>query len=182
MVPTLVDAVEEVPPPSTKRQRTAEQAVVDDLIDGSAVIVVKRQDGSEHPLDDDDLRGFLAVLIARARGHRVSIVAHELLISPQKAARLLGVSRPMVYRYIESGDLAATRVGSHWRLRAGHVLALARRRSAQAAAIDEGFATALAEGSRRRVNARRAWKEASAGEREFARELVADLLDPETGR
>jgi excisionase family DNA binding protein len=182
VAPTTIDAVEEVSPPSSKRQRTAEQAVVDDLASGSAIVLVRRDDGSEYRFGDDELRGFLAVLAARARGQRVSIVAHELLLSPQKAASLLGVSRPMIYRYIETGELRASRVGSHWRLRAGDVVALARRRAEQAEAIDSGFAIAISEDYHHKVDAKRAWTDATDEERRFARELVSDLLDLDIDR
>jgi len=133
-------------------------------------------DGTELPLDDEDLRGLLAVVSARALGHRVSIVAHEVLISPQTAAGLLGVSRPMIYRYIERGDLSAVRVGTHWRMRAGDVVALARHRAEQAAAI----AAALEAGDQagRHLDVKHAWQQATATEREEARDLVADILDP----
>jgi excisionase family DNA binding protein len=120
------------------------------------------------------------MISARAMGHRVSIVVHELPISPQAAAALLGVSRPMVYRYIERGDLDAVRVGSHWRMRAGDVLALARRRAEQAEAIDTGVAAALDAGGQtgRQIDAKQAWRQASAADRDETRDLVADILDP----
>ncbi len=86
----------------------------------------------------------------------------------------------MIYRYIERGDLAAVRVGSHWRMRAGDVLALARRRTEQADAIDTGLAAALEAGSQagRRADAKQAWQQASPAEREETRDLVSDILDP----
>lgn len=177
---TLVTAVEEVGPPETTKQRQGEQALAEALARGEVVISARRADGTELSLDEEDLRGLQVVVAARALGHRVSIVVHELLISPQAAATLLGVSRPMVYRYIERGDLDAVRVGSHWRIRAGDVLALARRRAEQAEAIDTGVDLALAAGGQagRRVDAKRAWQEASAAEREETRDLVADILYP----
>ncbi len=176
----LVNTVEEVDPPATTQQRQGEQVLAEAFARGEVVITARRADGTELPLDAEDLRGLLAVISARALGHRVSIVAHEVLISPQTAASLLGVSRPMIYRYIERGDLAAVRVGSHWRMRAGDVLALARCRTEQADAIDTGLADALEAGSQagRRVDAKQAWQQASAAEREEARDLVADILDP----
>jgi excisionase family DNA binding protein len=176
----LVNTVEEVDPPVTTQQRKGEQALAEAVARGDVVITARRADGTEIPLDAEDLRGLLAVISARALGHRVSIVAHEVLISPQTAASLLGVSRPMVYRYIERGDLAAVRVGSHWRMRAGDVLALARLRSEQAEAIDTGVAAALEAGGQagRSVDAKQAWQQASTAEREETRDLVEDILDP----
>ncbi len=176
----LVNTVEEVDPPETSQQRHGQQVLVEAFARGEVVITARRADGTELPLDAEDLRGLLAVISARALGQRVSIVAHEALISPQGAASLLGVSRPMIYRYIERGDLSAVRVGSHWRMRAGDVLALARRRAELAEAIDAGVAVALEAGGQagRHVDAKHAWQQASTADREESRELVADILDP----
>jgi excisionase family DNA binding protein len=178
----LINSVEDVQPPATARGCHGESALAQEFIRGEVAITARHADGTELPLDADDLRGLRAVLAARALGYRVSIVAHDLLISPQAGAALLGVSRPMIYRYIERGDLDAVRVGSHWRMRAGDVLALARRRAEQAEAIDTGFATALDAGGQtgRQVDAPRAWHDASPAERQETRDLVADLLDPPT--
>ncbi|MBN1170581.1 MAG: helix-turn-helix domain-containing protein [Micromonosporaceae bacterium] len=90
------------------------------------------------------------------------------------------MSRPMVYRFIERGDLPAVRVGSHWRMRAGDVLALARRRAEQAEAIDTGMVAALEAGGQtgRPLDAKRAWQETHAEDRQETRDLVADILDP----
>lgn len=175
----LVNAVEQVDPPATTQQRENEQALADAFARGELVIAIRRPDGTELPLDEEDLRGLVAVISARALGHRVSIVVHEMPISPQAAASLLGVSRPMVYRYIERGDLDAVRVGSHWRMRAGDVLALARRRSEQAEAIDAGVATALKAGDQtgRQVDTKTAWQQSSPAERDETRDLIADILD-----
>jgi excisionase family DNA binding protein len=142
----LVNAVEEVNPPATPQQRQGQQVLAEAFARGEVVITARRADGTELPLDAEDLRGLLAVVSARALGHRVSIVAHEVLISPQTAASLLGVSRPMIYRYIERGDLSAVRVGTHWRMRAGDVIALARHRAEQAEALDTAIAAALEAG------------------------------------
>lgn len=174
----LIGAVEEVLPPQTEQQRRSEGLLAHAIAHEEVEVVLRRLDGTELSLDPEDLRGLWALAAARALGHRVSIVAHELLVSPQRAAALLGVSRPMVYRYIEAGDLQATRVGSHWRIRAGDVLALARRRREQAEAIDEGFAGALATGGQqgRRVDAKGAWRQASEEERDVTRSLVADVM------
>jgi excisionase family DNA binding protein len=176
----LVNAVEQVDPPVTAQQRQSEQDLAEAFARGELVIAVRRADGTEMPLDAEDLRGLVAVVSARALGHRVSIVVHEMPISPQAAAALLGVSRPMIYRYIERGDLDAVRVGSHWRMRAADVLALAQRRAEQADAIDSGVAAALKAGDQtgRQIDAKRAWQQASTAERDETRDLIADILDP----
>jgi excisionase family DNA binding protein len=177
----LVNTVEEVDPPATTQQQKGEQILAEAFARGEVVIIARRADGTELPLDTEDLRGLLALITARALGQRVSIVAHEVLISPQTAASLLEISRPMIYRYIERGDLAAVRVGSHWRMRAGDVLALAQRRAEQAEAIDNGIAAALEAGGQtgRCVDAKQAWQQATTAEREETRDLVADIIDPD---
>jgi excisionase family DNA binding protein len=177
---TLINAVEEVNPPATAQQRQGEHTLAEAVTRGEVVITARYADGTELSLDAEDLRGLRAVMAARALGHRVSIVVHELLVSPQAAAALLGVSRPMVYRYIERGDVDAVRVGSHWRMRAGDILALARRRAEQAEVIDVALAAALDAGDQagRHVDAKQAWRDATPVERDETRELVADILDP----
>lgn len=182
MEATLINAVEEVQPPTTTQQQQGEHALAEAFARGEVVITARRPDGTELSLDTEDLRGLLALMSARALGHRVSIVVHELLISPQAAAALLGVSRPMVYRYIERGNLHAVRVGTHWRMRAGDVLDLVRQRADQAEMIDTGFAAALDSGAQagRHIDAKGAWQQATETEREDTRALVADILDPDT--
>jgi excisionase family DNA binding protein len=176
----LINAVEEVDPPATIEERRDERTLAEAFARGEVTVTARLVDGTELPLDAEDLRGLLAVVSARANGHRVSIVVHEKPVSPQAAAALLGVSRPMVYRYIERGDLAAVRVGSHWRIRAANVLALARRRAEQAEAIDVGVTAALEAGGQagRQVDAKRTWRDASAAEQNETRDMIADILDP----
>lgn len=48
-------------------------------------------------------------------------------LSPRQAARRLGVTLSTVYRLIESGELAASKVGGRWVVYASSVEALLRR-------------------------------------------------------
>ena len=121
------EPIEELSAPLTERARSRERALARAMSSETAV-VADAASGVEIELDADDRRALRALFEARAQGRRVSIVGYDALISPHKAAGLLGVSRPMVYRLIERGDLPATRVGTHWRVRSADVLALSERR------------------------------------------------------
>jgi len=121
------EPIEELSAPLTERERNRERALARAMSSETAA-VTDSASGIEIELDADDRRALRALFEARAQGRRVSIVGYDALISPHKASGLLGVSRPMVYRLIERGDLPATRVGTHWRVRTADVLSLAERR------------------------------------------------------
>lgn len=73
-----------------------------------------------------------------AAGKRVSVRAEEEMLTTQQAAEFLNVSRPYVVKLIESGKLAAVKVGRYRRL---NRLALQRYKEAwmksRGAALDE---------------------------------------------
>jgi excisionase family DNA binding protein len=50
------------------------------------------------------------------RGHRVRVVGDDDFVSPEAAAQDLGVSRPFVYKLMDSGQLPFKKVGSHRRI------------------------------------------------------------------
>ena len=131
--------VEEISPLTSPERKQAARRIVDLLLDGATDVMLRLPAGEEHRLDREELRALLAIALARSEGRRVSVISHDVMLSPQQAAELLGVSRPMVYRFIERGDLEATRVGTHWRLSTADVLALAERRSLLMDRVDTGF-------------------------------------------
>ncbi|RKS07807.1 excisionase family DNA binding protein [Nocardiopsis sp. Huas11] len=135
--PTRV--VEEISPPTSPEQKKSARRIVNLILDGTTEVMLRLPEGEEHRLDSEELRVLLAIALARAEGQRVSVISHDVMLSPQQAAELLGVSRPMVYRFIERGDLEATRVGTHWRLSTTDVIALAERRSLLMDRVDTGF-------------------------------------------
>ncbi|MDT0330420.1 helix-turn-helix domain-containing protein [Nocardiopsis lambiniae] len=135
--PTRV--VEEISPPTSPEQKRAARRIVDLILGGTTEVMLRLPEGEEHQLDSEELRALLAIALARAEGHRVSVISHDVMLSPQQAAELLGVSRPMVYRFIERGELEATRVGTHWRLSTTDVIALVERRSLLMDRVDTGF-------------------------------------------
>jgi len=71
------------------------------------------------------------------RGLAVSVVPRFHVLTTQKAADLLGVSRPTVIKLLDDGQIPFTRAGTHRRIRLDDVLAhRERRREAQDAALE----------------------------------------------
>src|ERR1051326_2413686 len=86
-----------------------------------------------------------AVLLESALGHllrgeRVAVLAEDQELSPNDAAAVLGISRPLVVHRMDIGDLPFRCVGRHGRAKLKDVLALKTRLDAQRSAM-----TALAE-------------------------------------
>jgi excisionase family DNA binding protein len=71
-----------------------------------------------------------------ASGH-VALLAEDAEVSPEDAAAILGISRPLVRRRMDAGVLPFRRVGAHRRLRLTDVLELKRREAPMRAALDE---------------------------------------------
>lgn len=112
---------------------------------------VELADGRVVPLSESAARLVAAVLDDDAK------------VSPEEAARLLGVSRPMVVRWIDEGLLVDEPVGTHHRIPVSSVLVLrdARRDAGRVAlelvaAAEKGDDVALARlrAAERRANAR----------------------------
>jgi len=68
------------------------------------------------------------------RGERVALLAEGREVTPNEAAMLLGISRPLVVHRMEVGDLPFRYVGKHRRARLEDVLALKARLDEQRAA------------------------------------------------
>jgi excisionase family DNA binding protein len=64
------------------------------------------------------------ILAALAESGEALILKSEAEISPEKAAEILGISRPLVYQRMDSGRLPFRQVGTHRRIRAADVAAL----------------------------------------------------------
>lgn len=69
-------------------------------------------------------------------GQRVAILAEDQEISPNDAAEILGVSRPLVVHRMDVGDLPFRYVGKHRRAKLKDVLTLKTRLDAQQEALD----------------------------------------------
>jgi excisionase family DNA binding protein len=72
-----------------------------------------------------------------AEADQVALLAEDAEISPEDAAAILGISRPLVRRRMDAGLLPFRRVGAHRRLRLSDVLDLKRREAPVRAALEE---------------------------------------------
>jgi len=70
------------------------------------------------------------------QGERVAILAEDQELSPNDAAEILGISRPLVVHRMDVGDLPFRYVGKHRRAKLKDVLALKTRIDTQQAALD----------------------------------------------
>jgi hypothetical protein len=67
------------------------------------------------------------------RGDRVAVLAEDQELSPNDAATILGISRPLVVHRMDVGDLPFRYVGKHRRAKLADVLALKSKIDAQRA-------------------------------------------------
>jgi hypothetical protein len=82
-----------------------------------------------------------AVLLETALGHllqgeRVAVLAEDQELSPNDAAGILGISRPLVVHRMDVGDLPFRYVGKHRRAKLTDVLALKTKIDAQRKALE----------------------------------------------
>jgi hypothetical protein len=70
------------------------------------------------------------------QGERVAIIAEDQELSPNDAAEILGISRPLVVHRMDVGDLPFRYVGKHRRTKLKDVLALKARTDAQRSATE----------------------------------------------
>ncbi len=77
------------------------------------------------------------VLSRLARGERVAVLGEDQELTPNEASRVLGLSRPLVVRRMDIGELAFRYVGKHRRLKLSDVLSLKAKLDEQQIAIDE---------------------------------------------
>lgn len=71
-----------------------------------------------------------------ARGERVAVLAEDQELSPNAAADILGISRPLVVHRMDIGDLPFRYVGKHRRTKLKDVLALKARIDAGRTAME----------------------------------------------
>lgn len=92
------------------------------VVDGSKVIV---------PLPARAVQIIHDILTIMANRTPVSIIPHDADLTTQQAADYLNVSRPYLCKLVDSGQIAATTVGRHRRIRFGDLLAY-EQKSAEA--------------------------------------------------
>ncbi len=78
------------------------------------------------------LESALGILL---RGERVAVLAEDQELSPNDAAAILGISRPLVVHRMDIGDLPFRYVGKHRRTTLRRVLALKKKLDAQRSAM-----------------------------------------------
>jgi len=136
---------------------------LDEILASPGVRVVDEH-GHEVALSPE-VAGFLRSAVTAARGSgKVVLFSPDDTMSPAQAGELLGVSRPMVYRYIEDGLLEDRPVNTYHRIPAVSVQRLAdeRRTAASNAArlLREDPDHPRVAAARGRVRARRAARQA----------------------
>jgi excisionase family DNA binding protein len=96
-------------------------------------------DGSQEAIEvSAAVTGIIADLLEKASAsEEVALLIGDAEISPEDAATILGISRPLVRRRMDVGDLPFRRVGAHRRVRLSDVLALKRREAPIRTALEE---------------------------------------------
>jgi excisionase family DNA binding protein len=90
-----------------------------------AGLFMAKPDGGSVELDlPPEVLSALRTLLDRLANDEVLLLNMETELSPEEAAKVLGVSRPMVYHRMDSGRLPFRPVGSHRRVLLKEVLAL----------------------------------------------------------
>ncbi len=102
-------------------------------------MTVIHTDGSTQGVDiSATAAGIICDLLTRLSvTENLAVLADDAELSPEDAATILGISRPLVRRRMDSGRLPFRRVGSHRRLRLADVLALKREEAPMRQALDD---------------------------------------------
>ncbi len=99
---------------------------------------VRRRTGAHQTLFlPPDAAALIEALLGHLlEGDRVAVLTEDRELSPNDAAGILGISRPLVVHRMEIGELPFRYVGKHRRARLKDVLALKTRIDAQRAAME----------------------------------------------
>jgi len=96
-------------------------------------------------LSGGPLRTALDTMIsAVARGVDTALLEQDKQLTPNEAARILGMSRQSVMKYMDSGALAYTRVQSNRRIATSALLDFAARREAAGKFVAEALSGQIA--------------------------------------
>ena len=99
---------------------------------------VKRRSGPDQTLSlPPDAAALIEALLGHLlEGDRVAVLTEDQELSPNDAASILGVSRPLVVHRMEVGELPFRYVGKHRRAKLKDVLVLKTKIDAQRAAME----------------------------------------------
>ncbi len=102
-------------------------------------VFVVHPDGSRETVAVPALAvGIIGDILARlSETDQIALLAEDAEVSPEDAAAILGISRPLVRRRMDAGVLPFRRVGAHRRLRLSDVLDLKRREQPIRTALDD---------------------------------------------
>lgn len=99
------------------------------VAEGRAPLLMESPDGTLAPLPEELGRAFMVLAAGLASGNAMVVAESGSTVSPIAAAEMLGVSRPMVTRWIAEGLLADVPVGAHHRVPIASVVALREART-----------------------------------------------------
>jgi hypothetical protein len=99
---------------------------------------IRQETGVDHRVELPPLasEAVHTLLVHLMKGRRVAILAEDQEVSPNDAAEILGISRPLVVHRMEVGDLPFRYIGKHRRTKLKDVLALKTKIETQQAALD----------------------------------------------
>ena len=105
---------------------------------GAFEVRIRQKSGVDHRVELPTLasEAIQTLLVHLVKGQRVAILAEDQEMSPNDAAEILGVSRPLVVHRMDAGDLPFRYVGKHRRTKLKDVLALKTKLETQQAALD----------------------------------------------
>ena len=119
----------ELPDRKRRRAETLPKLAKGDRLE----VRIRRRAGGEHtvPVPPEAAAIIQNLLGHLVRGDRVAVLTEDQELTPNEAARILGVSRPLVVHRMDVGDLPFRYVGKHRRAKLKDVIALKTRMDAQ---------------------------------------------------
>lgn len=117
------------PVASVEREQTA-LAEIERLLSASDDVIpmLIGRDGQRIGVPESVMEVLRQAVHALARDRAVAVVPIQKLLTTQRAADLLGVSRPYLVRLLDAGKIPSSKTGSHRRVRLDDLLAYAKVR------------------------------------------------------
>jgi excisionase family DNA binding protein len=112
-------------------------------LDDRTEIVVRHGNGTSdvRPIPVEAAKLITRMLERLYAGGKIAVLEEERDLTPNEASEILGMSRPLVVRRMDAGDLPFRYIGAHRRCRLSDVLSLKikedeRRKVVEAMAVD----------------------------------------------